>query len=173
MMDTNKDTASKKMLQEALLDNKEFLRERIRDFCQNLHEEEMEAHLGAKKCQRINSRSGYRNGYKPRTIKTRVGILNLAVPQDRDGNFCPKLFDRYQRNDKVVYKSRTGNDTREFEALDFIASITSHIPNRNEQTVGYLGFYSNVCRGKRKKQGSAESDYVIEEDLHNKSCSKS
>jgi len=101
-MDTNKDTASKKMLQEALMDNKDFLRERVRDFCQNLLEEEMEAHLGAKKYQRINSRSGYRNGYKPRTIKTRVGTLNLAVPQDRDGNFCPKLFDRYQRNEKAL-----------------------------------------------------------------------
>lgn len=30
-----------------------------------------------------------------------------------------------------------------------------------------------MCRGKRKKQGSAESDYVIEDDLHNKSLSKS
>ena len=38
------------------------------------------------------------------------------------------------------------------EALDFIASITSHIPNRNEQTIRYFGYYSNVCRGKRKKQ---------------------
>jgi hypothetical protein len=55
---------------------------------------------------------------------------------------------------KVIYKSRNGKDTKEFEALDFIASITSHIPNRNEQTVRYLGYYSNVSRGKRKKQGS-------------------
>ena len=39
--------------------------------------------------------------------------------------------------------------------------------------VRYLGFYSNVCRGKRKKQGSAESEYVIEDDSYNKGCSKS
>ena len=46
----------------------------------------------------------------------------------------------------VIYKSKTGNDTKEFEALDFIASITSHIPNRNEQTVRYLG----LCKALHK-----------------------
>jgi len=58
-------------------------------------------------------------------------------------------------------------------AVDFIASITSHIPNRNEQTVRYLGYYSNVCRGKRRKQEVDQPDYAIEDDLYNKSCSKS
>jgi len=74
---------------------------------------------------------------------------------------------------KVIYKSKNGNDTKEFQSLDFIASITSHIPNKGEQMVRYVGFYSNVCRGKRKKQGRGQSDYVIEDDSYNKSCSKS
>jgi len=74
---------------------------------------------------------------------------------------------------KVMYKSKKGNDTKEFDSLDFIACLSSHIPNKNEQMVRYLGFYSNVCRGKRKKQGSAESEYVIEDDSYNKGCSKS
>jgi len=53
---------------------------------------------------------------------------------------------------KVMYKSENGNDTKEFAVLDFIASICSHIPNKNEQMVRYNGYYSNVCRGRRKKQ---------------------
>jgi hypothetical protein len=65
---------------------------------------------------------------------------------------------------KVIYKSKNGNDTKEFDAVDFIASICSHIPNKNEQMVRYTGYYSNVCRGRRKKQGACESDCVIEED---------
>ncbi|MBU4293893.1 MAG: hypothetical protein KJ770_07575 [Actinobacteria bacterium] len=36
----------------------------------------------------------------------------------------------------------------------------------------YLGYYSNVCRGRRKKQGTAESEYVIEGEEYNKDCSK-
>jgi len=74
---------------------------------------------------------------------------------------------------RVIYKSRTGNDTKEFDATDFIASLCSHIPNQNEQMVRYNGYYSNVCRGKRKKQGIGQYGYVIEQDDDNKSCSKS
>ena len=33
----------------------------------------------------------------------------------------------------VIYKSKGGTITRQFDAVDFIASICSHIPNRNEQ----------------------------------------
>jgi len=56
--------------------------------------------------------------------------------------------------------------------VDFIASICSHIPNKNEQMVRYNGYYSNVCRGRRKKEDACESDFVIEDD-NNKVCNKS
>ncbi len=36
----------------------------------------------------------------------------------------------------------------------------------------YMGYYSNVCRGRRKKQGRAESDFVIEDEEYNKGCSR-
>jgi Zn finger protein HypA/HybF involved in hydrogenase expression len=88
-------------------------------------------------------------------------------------SFSTERLNYISEDSRVIYKSKTGNDTKEFEALDFIASITSHIPNRNEQTVRYLGYYSNVSRGKRKKQGSCQSDYVIENEEYSKSCSKS
>ena len=61
------------------------------------------------------------------------------------------------------------------DSLDFIACLASHIPNKNEQMVRYTGYYSNVCRGRRKKQGACESDCVIEEDDYkgtNKSWSR-
>ena len=63
--------------------------------------------------------------------------------------------------------------TRVFEAIDFIASICSHIQNKNEQMVRYTGYYSNLCRGRRKKQGMKESEYVIEGDQYNKGANKS
>src|SRR5215204_2130223 len=37
-----------------------------------------------------------------RTLRTRVGTLNLLVPQDREGSFSTKLFSRYQRNEKAL-----------------------------------------------------------------------
>jgi len=50
-------------------------------------------------------RCGYRNGYKPRKLKTRVGTLELLVPQDRDGRFQTSLFSSYQRSEKALVSS--------------------------------------------------------------------
>lgn len=101
-MDSSKNNAKAKMFQDALIDEKDFLKNIIRDFCNKVLEEEMKEHIGAKKYQRTESRTGHRNGYKPRTLKTRVGTLDLLVPQDRDGNFSTDLFGRYQRSEKAL-----------------------------------------------------------------------
>jgi len=54
----------------------------------------MTEHVGAAPYERTDTRTGQRNGYKPRTLSTRVGTLNLAVPQDREGTFSTRLFSR-------------------------------------------------------------------------------
>jgi transposase-like protein len=69
---------------------------------QGLLEEEMTAHLGAEPYERTEGRRGHRNGYKPRALKTRVGTLDLLVPQDRQGRFRTELFERYQRSEKAL-----------------------------------------------------------------------
>ncbi len=101
-MDKSKDKTKTKMFQDALIDSEDFLKNIIQKFCQDILEEEMEKHLGAKKYERSISRSGHRNGYKPRALRTRVGTLNLLVPQDREGNFSTELFNRYQRSEKAL-----------------------------------------------------------------------
>jgi putative transposase len=60
------------------------------------------AHLHAEPYERSAGRRGYRNGYKPRQLNTRVGTLTLQVPQDRDETFSTQLFDRYQRSEKAL-----------------------------------------------------------------------
>ena len=47
-------------------------------------------------------RRGYRNGFKPRQLKTRIGTLELMIPQDREGTFQTELFERYQRSEKAL-----------------------------------------------------------------------
>ena len=89
-------------VQEALLDSPDFLREIVGGVLQELLEAEMTEHVGAKPHERTRTRTGHRNGYKPRTITTRVGTLTLLVPQDRDGTFTTKLFARYQRSEKAL-----------------------------------------------------------------------
>jgi putative transposase len=90
------------LVQEVLLDNPGFLREIVERVVQQLLEAEMTEHIGAASCERTENRTGQRNGYKPRILRTRVGTLNLLVPQDREGTFSTRLFSRYQRNEKAL-----------------------------------------------------------------------
>ena len=89
-------------VQEILLDDPDFLHEIVERVLQELLEAEMSEHIGAAPHERTNARKGYSNGYKPRTLRTRVGTLNLLVPQDREGTFSTRLFCRYQRNEKAL-----------------------------------------------------------------------
>jgi hypothetical protein len=59
---------------------------------------------------------------------------------------------------KVVYQSKDAKQTKIFDALEWLAAMCSHVPNRGEQMVRYYGHYSNVKRGKRKKE---EQDKII------------
>ncbi len=91
------------LVQEVLLDDPGFfLREIVERVVQQLLEAEMTEHIGAASYERTENRTGQRNGYKPRTLRTRVGTLNLLVPQDREGTFSTRLFSRYQRNEKAL-----------------------------------------------------------------------
>ena len=90
------------VLQEVLVDDPGFLRDLVERAVQTILEEEMSAHLGAERYERSGERRGYRNGYKPRTLTTRVGTLELLVPQDRDGSFSTELFARYQRTEQAL-----------------------------------------------------------------------
>ena len=92
-------------VQVALLNDRDFLRRIVENFCQRLLEDEMRQHLQAHFYQRTDKRRGYRNGYKPRRLKTRVGTLELLVPQDREGAFQTELFSRYQRSEKALVAS--------------------------------------------------------------------
>jgi putative transposase len=90
------------LVQEVLLDKPGFLREIVERVVQQVLEAEMTEHIGAASYERTENRTGQRNGYKPRTLRTRVGTLNLLVPQDREGTFSTRLFSRYQRNEKAL-----------------------------------------------------------------------
>ena len=72
----------------------DFLRELVERTVQQILEAEITGFLGAESCQRNGARRGWRNGYQPRTLKMRVGELELMVPKDRDGQFQTELFER-------------------------------------------------------------------------------
>jgi transposase-like protein len=67
-----------------------------------LLEKEMAEYLKAEKYEQNEERTGHRNGYRERNLRTRVGTLELRVPRDREGNFSPEVFDKYQRSEKAL-----------------------------------------------------------------------
>jgi putative transposase len=78
------------------------LRVLLRHTIQEVLEEELTAFLNAEPYCRTEERRGYRNGYKPRVLKTRVGRLELMVPKDCEGRFQTELFEKYQRSEKAL-----------------------------------------------------------------------
>lgn len=72
-------------------------------FSEHLMEEELEQHLGAERHERTKGRRGHRNGYKPRSLKTRVGELALRVPQARGMQpYSPMLFAKWERSERAL-----------------------------------------------------------------------
>lgn len=63
---------------------------------------ERDRHLHAQAYERTDSRTGYANGFKPKTLKTRLGALNLAIPQVRDGSFYPSFLERGIRSERAL-----------------------------------------------------------------------
>src|SRR6516164_9502300 len=82
--------------------DEDFLRAAIEALVQAALEAEMSEAIGAAKGERTETRVSYRSGYYSRSLITRVGTLELRVPQDRMGRFSTELFERYQRSEKAL-----------------------------------------------------------------------
>ena len=95
--------------------------------------------------ERTPERLGYRSGYYGRTLVTRVGKLELRVPQDRGGRFSTELFERYQRSEQALVATLAemyvqGVSTRKVKAITeelcghaFSASAISAINARMDE----------------------------------------
>ena len=81
--DATRGTADLKAL---VASDPDFVRTLMRTALQEVLEAEMTETVGAAKGERTSERLGYRAGYYDRTLVTRVGKLELRVPQDREGS---------------------------------------------------------------------------------------
>ena len=63
---------------------------------------EREQFLGAASHERSEERKGYANGYKPKGLQTRLGALDLEVPQVRGLGFYPQSLEKGSRSEKAL-----------------------------------------------------------------------
>src|SRR6185437_11760258 len=89
-------------VKELLAGDTDFVRAAMQALVQAALEAEMTEAIGAEKSERTAERLSYRSGYYNRSLVTRVGTLELRVPQDRAGRFSTELFERYQRSEKAL-----------------------------------------------------------------------
>jgi len=121
-MTKKKSKALKINLQEVFSEDRDMLKVLIREVLQEVLGQEMTEALGAEKGERSPDRLGYRSGYYRRSLVTRVGKLELRIPQDREGRFSTRLFERYQRSEKALVSALAemyvqGVSTRKVKAI--------------------------------------------------------
>jgi putative transposase len=121
-MTQKKHNPKQRSLQELMEQDQDLLRGLMKEALQQVLEAEMEEALQAGKGERSQSRLGYRSGYYTRSLVTRVGKLELRVPQDRSGHFRTEVFERYQRSEKALVASLMemyvqGVSTRKVKAI--------------------------------------------------------
>jgi putative transposase len=83
-------------------EDRDLLKAIIEETLQQVLEAEMDEALQATKGERSAGRLGYRSGYYNRMLVTRVGHIELRIPQDRQGRFRTEVFERYQRSEKAL-----------------------------------------------------------------------
>jgi len=80
----------------------EILPELIRIVVNAAMQAERSEYLQAEHYQHTPERTGYANGYKPKTMHTRVGDITFAVPQVREGGFYPQALEKGLRSERAL-----------------------------------------------------------------------
>lgn len=95
-------TLPKELLEQIAADGFDVLPELIRVLIDEAMRLERERHLGAGPYERTPERRGHANGYKPKTVKTRVGEIQFAVPQVRQSDFYPGALEKGLRSERAL-----------------------------------------------------------------------
>ena len=106
-MTQKKSNRTLKEIKAMMGEDDEFLRPMVHAVIQEFLEAERAQAVGAEKGERVEGRLSYRSGYYSRSLVTRVGKLELRVPQDRHGRFSTEIFERYQRSEKALVAALT------------------------------------------------------------------
>jgi len=116
----------KKLLREkgvkSLEDFNAFMRDVSKDVIDTLLNEELTDHLGFEKYdQKAKAFENSRNGYTPKTVKSKFGEIDLDVPRDRKSEFDPQIVKKRKRDisgleEKIISMYAKGMTTRDIQA---------------------------------------------------------
>src|SRR5512147_1297648 len=90
------------LLEEIAANGLDALPDMIRIIVNTAMQIERQQYLGAAPYERTPERRSYANGYKPKTMTTRVGDITFDVPQTRDGTFYPSALEKGLRSERAL-----------------------------------------------------------------------
>lgn len=96
-------TLPRELLEGLTSEGLEYLPELIRILVNAAMKAEREVWLGAAAYERSEQRRGYANGYKPKTVSTRVGKIRFDIPQVRQGDFYPSALEKGMRSERALH----------------------------------------------------------------------
>lgn len=80
----------------------DVLPELIRVILNTAMQAEREQHMNAEPYQRTLERAAHANGYKPKSVRTRVGEITFSIPQVREGGFYPQALEKGLRSERAL-----------------------------------------------------------------------
>jgi transposase-like protein len=100
----------------------EAVPEMLRVLINNVMQAERSKYLQAGEYERTDDRKGHANGYKPKTVRTRMGEITFAVPQVREGGFYPSALEKGLRSERALVATLAemyvqGVSTRKVKAI--------------------------------------------------------
>jgi putative transposase len=118
----NKHTGLEAALEQLLAQNHEPLLNALQLLMNTAMVWERQAALQAAPYERNEDRRGYANGFKPKTLLTRLGAMDLKVPQTRGLDFYPSIIEKGQRSERALVLAMAemyvqGTSTRKVKAI--------------------------------------------------------
>jgi transposase-like protein len=83
----------------------DFLRSAAQAVVQMLMEADVDGLIGAARHERTGERVTYRNGYRDRSLDTRLGALQLRIPKLRQGSYFPPFLEPRKTSEKASSRS--------------------------------------------------------------------
>jgi putative transposase len=95
-------TLPTELLEQVAKQGLDFLPELIRIVINNAMQIERQKYLGVGPYERSTARQGHANGFKPKTITTRIAPITFDIPQVREGGFYPRALEKGLRSERAL-----------------------------------------------------------------------
>jgi putative transposase len=95
-------TLPSELLEQIATQGFDILPELIRIVINAAMHAERQQYLGVEPYQHSSDRNGHANGFKPKTVKTRLGDIRFDIPQVREGGFYPHALEKGLRSERAL-----------------------------------------------------------------------